>query len=516
LAPSGSPRIETEREVKLGAGAGFRLPDLNGVLDGVTAVPLPEQDLRAVYYDTPDLRLARWGVSVRYRTGEGEAWTVKLPVGGDGTVLSRRELSWQAPPGAVPPEVVATVRAYARRSPLLPVARLHTTRSGVRLSDSGGQALAEVVVDDVSVRHEGQAGCRFREVELELAASAPRRLMEAVVERLAEAGGGRPDPKPKVVRALGDRALAAPELEPVALGAGASVADAVRAAMVASVTRILSHDAGVRTGDDPEDVHQARVGTRRLRSDLRTFAPVLVGDWVEPLRSELGWLAGQLGAVRDADVLAGRLRRQAGDLPDSDAPGLATLFERLDEERRDARRRLAVAMDGDRYVDLLEALVARAQRPLLADGAERAAAEVLPGLSTRPWRHLAKAVRSLSERPGNDELHGVRIQAKRARYAAEAAAPVVGDRAASLAKAVSHLQTVLGDHQDAVVAEDWLRRAALGSDTASGTASGTASAAALAAGELIGVQRAEEAACRRAWPKAWKKANKKKRRSWLG
>jgi len=280
--------METEREVKLGAGTEFRMPELTDVVDGVVAVALPPSDLRAVYYDTADLALARWGVSVRYRTGDGDAWTVKLPgPGSDGTALVRRELSWQAPPMSIPSEVLDAVRAYTRRSPLVPVAQVDTTRTGVELRDPEGQILAEVVADDVSVLHNDRVESRFGEVEVELTWSATPALMEEVVARLMASGAGRPDPTPKIVRALGPRALAAPELEPVTLGREASVADAVRAAMTESVIRILRHDAGVRIGDDPEDVHQARVGTRRLRSDLRTFAPVLVADWLEPLRAQM-------------------------------------------------------------------------------------------------------------------------------------------------------------------------------------------------------------------------------------
>ena len=61
-----------EREAKLGAGPAFVLPDLDGVIDGVTATALPQRNLDAVYYDTPDLRLARRGITVRHRTGEDD------------------------------------------------------------------------------------------------------------------------------------------------------------------------------------------------------------------------------------------------------------------------------------------------------------------------------------------------------------------------------------------------------------------------------------------------------------
>ena len=92
-------------------------------------------------------------------------------------------------------------------------------------------------------------------------------------------------------------------------------------------------------------------------------------------------------------------------------------------------------------------------------------------------------------------MHQVRIKAKRARYAAEAIAPVAGRRVARLAEAVADLQGILGDHQDAVVAEAWLRQASQdGGDLA------------LVAGELVGVQRAEAKASRKAWKKAWKRA----------
>jgi CHAD domain-containing protein len=99
----------------------------------------------------------------------------------------------------------------------------------------------------------------------------------------------------------------------------------------------------------------------------------------------------------------------------------------------------------------------------------------------------------------------VRIRSKRVRYAAEAAAPVIGKPAKQLAAAVAKVQGVLGDMQDAVVAEAWLRQA--------GT-SGSASQA-LVAGVLIARQRDQQAACRKAWIKPWRKASAKTLRRWL-
>jgi CHAD domain-containing protein len=502
------PRADIEREVKLGAWAGFALPDLNDVGEGITAESRPERALRAVYHDTSDLRLARWGVTLRHRSGEGSGWTVKLPEGEEGPALVRRELNRDGPPGRVPAAAHDLVRAYVRNAPLIPVAQMRTRRQAIELRDIEGQPVAEVVDDEVSVLDGGRVAARFREVEVEVTRRARPELLAAIIGRLRDVGAGEPDPTPKLVRALGARALGPPELAPATLDDTSSMADVVRAAIVNSTTRIIRHDAGIRIGDDPEDVHQARVGTRRLRSDLRTFAPVLVEEWFQPLREELRWLAGALGAVRDADVMAERLRRQADALPARDASGLAPLFRKLAAERERAGEALMAALSGERYVTLLDDLVGAAQRStedIFGPEAAEPAVDLLPELVTRPWRHVNKAVGELATDPAPDDLHQVRIRVKRARYAAEAAAPVIGTPAKGFGKALAEAQGVLGDHQDAIVAEEWLRHAIVRAPAVQ----------AMAAGELIAVQRAEAAACREQWPAAWRKLDRKKLRSWL-
>jgi CHAD domain-containing protein len=491
--------------VKLGAEAGFELPVLDGVAGEVTAVARTPQTLTAVYYDTPDLRLARWGVTVRHRSGDGSGWTVKLPEGDEGPALVRRELAFDGEAGAMPADVTSLVLAYARSTPLEAVARIRTVRTGVDLVDHEGAVVAEVVDDEVSVLDGAPVGTRFREVEVELGERPPPGLLDAVVARLRAAGAGEPDPTPKVVRALGAPAIGPPEVAPVVLGKKLAAAELVRHAVSGAVDRILRHDPGVRIGDDPEDVHQARVGTRRLRSDLRTFAPLLDEGWVTSIRVELRWLAAALGAVRDADVLLERLRRQAATLPEPDTAGMAPLFRRLAKERDDARAALLAVLHGDRYVALLDRLVAGAAEPPCRRAAEAPASDAVPPLVAAPWRKLRKAVEALPDEPAPEELHRVRILAKRARYAAEAAAPVAGKKATAFAAALAGLQTVLGDHQDAMVAEAWLRAAAEGADPA----------VSLAAGELIAIQLADAAACRSQWRRAWTKTADKKLRSWL-
>jgi CHAD domain len=78
-----------------------------------------------------------------------------------------------------------------------------------------------------------------------------------------------------VIRVLGPRASGPPDVVVPRIGADVAVDTLLRYATVKSVAQILRHDPGVRLGEDPEEVHQFRVATRRLRSGLRAFAPLL-------------------------------------------------------------------------------------------------------------------------------------------------------------------------------------------------------------------------------------------------
>jgi len=252
-----------EREVKLAATPDFKLQELDEVDGAVQATQHEERRLETVYLDTPDLRLARWGCSLRLRQGEG--WTLKLPSSSNGPTLNRRELEFPADGGRPPEAATTLVMAYVRRSSLVPVASLSTVRRRVQLAQAGGPVLAEVVDDDVSVIQGLRVASRFREVEVELRDDAGERLLEPLLARLRSAGAADSDNLPKLVRALGPRASAPPEVAPSDLTLRSTALDLVRHAIATSVAALLRHDPGVRLGDDPEDVHRARVATRRLR-----------------------------------------------------------------------------------------------------------------------------------------------------------------------------------------------------------------------------------------------------------
>jgi len=502
--------VSTEREAKLIAPLALQLPSLDGVIAGGSSRALGERHLEASYYDTAELDLARQGITLRYRTGEdGPGWTLKLPAAENGTALVRRELRFEGSPVTPPSAARDIVRAYVRSRPLVHVARLITDRSPSELRDANGKQLAELVDDSVMVyqgpRHTGG----FREIEIEILTpgSDADHLLAGAIDRLVVAGCRAERPVPKLLRALGPRALEPPEVAVSDVDRRSSLGELVRHAITRSVAQILHHDAGVRLGENPEDVHQLRVGARRLRSDLSTFNSLLQADLVRTWRDELRWIGTSVGTVRDMDVLGERLRSQVQMLPKPEAIMGTSLLALLTDQADSARTSMLRALRSRRYVGLLDSLVFAAIHPPfdVEHGAaiDRSAAEAA-GRFVRPaWRSLRKAVSALDDTPSDPELHRIRILSKRCRYATEAVTPVAGHRAARFAAALADVQSRLGDHQDAVVAEAWLREAAA-----------KVPDSAIAAGELISLQRHERTRLRGEWRQDWREACAKIPSSW--
>jgi CHAD domain-containing protein len=280
----------------------------------------------------------------------------------------------------------------------------------------------------------------------------------------------------------------------------------IRDALDASVQRLLAADPVVRAGTDPEGVHQARVATRRLRSDLRTFGPLLDEEWAASLSDGLRWLGGELGVARESEVLLGHLREKAhAGGPDVERDAHALLTAAVDEHDA-AQLRVLGALRTSRYLDLVDRLVQGAMTPHIRPSAATATDRDLVRLVRGPWKRLARAHAALGDDPVDAELHALRIRAKRARYAVEAIAGAVGDdEPRKLAAALTNLQDVLGAHQDAVVATTWLLEHARRSDPAETYATGL----------LAGLLRADAQAARDALPDAWHRASRRRLRSFL-
>ena len=495
--------MKLEREAKLAADASFDLPDLHEAIPGVGASAEGTERFVTSYYDTADLRLTRWGGSLRYRTGVG--WTVKLPGGTDDEVITRQEVTFEGPSVRPPAAALDLLSAFVRTSPVRLATRMQTLRHLVALSANDDGEVAEVVDDEVTVLDGRRIVERFREVEVELVVDGDERVLEAVVSSLVRGGARREEAMPKATRALRPNSLLPPDVVVPRVGKRSTVHEVMRAAIAASTERLIRHDPLVRLGEDAEGVHQARVATRRLRSDLRSFRALLVEGPRDHLREELGWLGTELGRVRDLDVLDERLRRHASATLDDDARGVATLLQRLRAQQGSARAELLSAMREPRYVALLDDLVdSTVSPPVRAEVAEVRAIETLADVMERPWAHLARLGERLGPSSSDADLHEARIRVKRVRYAAEALAPVAGKPARRFARRAAAMQVVLGEHQDAVMATAWLRE----------QAAGTTSRVAFTAGVLSGLEARAKDAARQAWPSAWDRLNDRRLRFW--
>ena len=182
--------MNVEREVKLGAPSWFRMPSLDGIGGpGTTMERRPVLELETTYLDTPDLRLTRWGICLRLRTGHG--WTVKLPIEETEGLLVRSELEFAGDDQDSPPaEALDLLGAFVRSATPQPVLILRTLRHPTVIHDPRGHQVAEVVDDTVTIALGGAGG--FREVEIELAEDAPAGLVDELMTRLRSAGTGAP------------------------------------------------------------------------------------------------------------------------------------------------------------------------------------------------------------------------------------------------------------------------------------------------------------------------------------
>lgn len=508
-----SQQDEIERKYDVGVETVF--PNLAEV--GLVAGVGQPQELRleAVYFDTAGLDLARHGVTLRRRTGGHDAgWHLKLPKGGDARTEVHEPLG-EDDSETVPDSLLGQVRAIVRDRPLRPVARLATTRREYALHDGEGAVLATVCDDEVRAERLGGAGDasaasqEWREWEVELAGGAEE-LLDAVGEQLRDAGASPAASASKLRRALGDLPSPGP---PTADGTSNGSARQVLAAHLAEHTvRLQAEDRAVRTGQ-AEGIHKLRIAARRLRSALSTWRPLLDQEATEPVREELRWLGGTLAPARDAQVLREHLAEVlAGQPAELVAGPVAT---RIDDLLRAAygagRDRALEQLDGSRYFRLLDALDSLIESPPLTKDADEPAGTVLKRLLRRDIKRLRRAVRAIEAAPRTSAerdvaFHEARKKAKRLRYAAEMAEPVLGKQARSLATSAKKVQETLGVHQDSVVARERLREMGMQAHLAGENA--------FTFGRLHALEESRAASAEGDFDKAWKKFRRKQLDRW--
>lgn len=289
----------------------------------------------------------------------------------------------------------------------------------------------------------------------------------------------------------------------VTIGPRSTVADVVRSFLSTGAQELLDGKASISCGDDAEAVHETRVATRHLRSNLQTFGRDMDAVWLAEVRGELAWLARALGAVRDSDVLSDRIRDRASELDARYRPHALELLAALEATGREARQDLRAVMGSPRFDELVARIVEAGASPPMGPGGDERASKVAPSLVSKRWTQLRRAVEALPVEPEDAALHEVRIRVKKCRYTTEAVSCVSGRKAIRLARALRSLQTILGDLHDVAAAQSWLLQAP------------RSAAQGVAAGLMIAAEAKEREALIYAWQRAWAKTRRPKVVGWL-
>lgn len=414
--------------------------------------------LLSTYFDTPDQVLAGHGAALRVRS-VGRRWIQTLKTGGSsaGGASIRNEFEWPVPGAALDLVVLresplATLIPELDLATLKPVFTTDFVRRAQQLRFPDG-TLAELAIDQGAILA-GNRSVPISEIEIELKDGDVQPLFglakELVTDLPLTVGF-----ESKAARgfALASRAPPTPVrgIRPV-LETGPSARTAAAAVLIASMAQMQANSAGVLRGRDIEFLHQFRVGTRRLRAALKSFAPVLPPDRVAPIVEELRWLALQIGPARDWDVWTfENLPVIQAQFPS--VAGFELLRRRSLRLRRQALVFARTALGSVRYqllllnLGLFIAILTQLDR----QGAAGPSMEVLIRAL------LDKRATKLNKRDPRDASveakHEARLAAKNLRYAVEAVGALVhAKRARTFAARLGLVQDILGSMNDAAVA----------------------------------------------------------------
>jgi CHAD domain-containing protein len=455
------PVADTHREIesKFDVAPDFALGEPADFARPGAAVASRTVNLESTYYDTAEHGLLRSGLTLRRRTGDADTgWHLKVPGAG-----FRTELHWPLTGSDQPPdELRGLIWPFAGSADLLSTVTLRTTRTAHQVSAPDGRLVFELADDEVRASSAGApvAMSRWRELEVELGPAGSTVDLARATSLLLDRGAFASRSSSKLRRALGH-----PD-EPDADSAAAVLTSYVRAqcdAVTAGHFAISDKPFEASSSSQPhEAIHQTRVATRRLRAALRIFGPLFDAEAAARLQDELAWFAAELGEVRDREVLRSRLARAVEDLPAYLVVG--PVGQQIDEvlltELRQHADALLATMRDERYRTLIADLARWREEPAFTPEAAGPPG-LLADYVAAAERKLAKRMqRAAGNHTPDEQLHQARKAGKRARYAAEAAAPALGKNASKIAKRASRLQTLLGEHQDAVVATELLRRIA--------------------------------------------------------
>jgi len=452
-----------EREIK------FRLPDGRdpvAVREAVESAGFqlePEGTISHEdrYLDTEDWLLCRAGLALRLRRDKEqvrlEAKTIRSTGNGDG--LTRTEWSQVAPEGDPPWVGLPKGPVSALLEPLAGLRVVTRLRIQSRVVNNrecfrwmrGTDHIGSLTVDNVSV-----PPMAYREIELELRNGAEDALGE--VRRTVEARLGlTPAVETKLAASLEAAGVTLPKQDERAfsLQHADRLLDLGHKTLGRHLSRLLWNEAGTRLGVDAECLHDMRVACRRIRTALEVLEEAYPEAMHRELAPEFGWLGKSLGRVRDIDVMLHKLEHMLPEATAIEEPALRVFAQSLEIRRARRRRTLIQNLDSAAYIELIAKAAdwvhAGPPSSEIVPGAATAAYAFAPRIIGR-WIEAMRQAFDRAERTMVDEdLHLLRIAAKKSRYAIEYFAELIGPDATRRARRIAGLQDLLGAHRDATV-----------------------------------------------------------------
>ncbi|HEX2740682.1 MAG TPA: CHAD domain-containing protein, partial [Rubrobacter sp.] len=429
------------------------------------------------YYDTDDWRFYRAGYAMRVRkTNDGVEATMKSLSPAEGGLRRRREIS--EPLKDDRPATLRKARGpVGKRLKVLlggreinPLFQVQTRRQrfALLLKNSNDGDLEDVRIGEVALDSSefGDEPERLKRVEVEAVGGTSPDLhgfvdemqfaLELAPATISKYGTGllasglNPD---------GGESFGKTDVDP-----SMSVGEVAFAVLRRQFVEMRNHEPGTRLGEDPEELHDMRVPTRRMRAAMKVFQDALP-ERARWLREELRWVAHALGDVRDLDVQIERFQAWKEEADEESAEFLDRILKITEKRRVEARKNMLDVLESGRYERLESSfaeMLRRGPEEELAqsnghDPAREKITAAAPPLVSRRYRTWRKAAKRLDENSSPEAFHDVRKKGKRLRYTLEFVSEVYGKPVQRLVKPLKALQDDLGDHQDAVVTAGFLR-----------------------------------------------------------
>lgn len=420
----------------------------------------------SVYFDTDNQKLRKKGLMLRVRrVGNRCVQTIKAK--GHLAAFERgeweTEIEGQEPDlGLAEGTALEPLVTKKLRRRLKPLFETRVRRAVYPIADD---KLAIALTVDRGTIDTGSRSAPISEIELELERGTTTALFD-VAREVTQSLPARVALKSKSERGyeiIDDKQELPVKAAPIDLSKVTSTRDAFKIIGLGCLKQVVDNEPAL-IKNDPEAVHQMRVGLRRLRAAMSLFADLLDDPQMEAIKAELKWLTGELGPARELEVLVRRvvapMKRQRRRWR-----GMPSLSHEIAERRDAALKRAQDTVQSVRFRSLTLDLAAwlemgnwtNPQDDLVRDRGDRPTAVYAAEQLTRRWRKVRKKGKVLSQLDARSR-HKLRIQAKKLRYAVEFFAALFQNKRAvkrrkQFLSALERLQDGLGDLNDISVHE---------------------------------------------------------------